>query len=242
MKKLKNFKMKKILALLIFAGVYTTATSQVYVQGGLNLANITKTTGGATSDNNVLTTFNVGIMDRFNITPVLAFETGLLLDGRGAKVNSYLTSDHSQNFFKSKFNPFYLEIPANIVLKVPMGAQTTNGKSLFFNAGPYIAMGIAGNNKVETNVLGVSTTKVNSIKFANDDPLTTDGEDAAYNKLKRFDYGFNVGAGIDLGRVMIKANYGFGLAKINSLQTDNNKDAKDKYRTLSISLGIPLSK
>lgn len=242
MKTMKNLKMKKVFALLLFAGIMSTAKSQVYVQGGVNLANITKTTGGSTNDNNMLTTFNVGIMDRFNITPVLAFETGLLLDGRGSKSNFYANSDHSSNFVKSKFNPLYLEIPANLVLKVPMGTQATNGRNLFFNVGPYAAMGIAGKNKIETNVAGISTTKSTDIKFTNDNPLTSNGEGAAYDKLKKFDFGFNVGAGLDLGMVMLKANYGFGLAKINSLQTDNNKDAKNKYRTLSISLGIPLSR
>lgn len=242
MKTMKIFKMKKLIAIVLFAGIYTTATSQVYLQGGLNLANITKSTGGATSDQNMLTTFNVGILDRFNITPVLAFETGLLLDGRGSKSDFYSTSDHSSNYVKSKFNPLYLQVPLNLVLKVPMGAQTTNGRNLFFNVGPYAAMGIAGKNKVETNIMGNSTTKSSSIKFSNDNPLTSEGEGAAYDKLKRFDFGLNVGAGFDLGRVMIKGNYGFGLTKINSLQTDNNKDAKNKYRTVSISLGIPLSR
>ncbi|MEO6820284.1 MAG: outer membrane beta-barrel protein [Ginsengibacter sp.] len=242
MKTLNKFKMKKLLTLLLFAGIYTTATSQVYVQGGLNLANITKSAGGATDDNNMLTTFNVGLLDRFNITPVLAFETGLLLDGRGSKSSLYASSDHSKNFVVNKFNPLYLEIPANLVLKVPLGAQTTNGRNVFFNFGPYAAVGIAGKNKVETNIEGNSTTRSSSIKFTNDNPLTSDGEGAAYDKLKRFDFGLNVGAGIDLGKLMIKANYGFGLAKINSLQTDNNKDAKNKYRTLSVSLGVPLSR
>lgn len=230
MKTIKIFKMKKLFVLLICAGIYTTATSQVYVQGGVNLANVTKTTGGATNDNGTLTTFNVGILDRFNITPVLAFETGLLLDGRGSKAKFAGITE--------KFNPLYLEVPLNLVLKVPMGAQTTDGRNLFFNFGPYAAMGIAGKNKYESGSINTS----NNIKFTNDNPLTSEGEGAAYDKLKRFDFGLNVGGGFDLGKVMIKANYGFGLTKINSLQTNNTKDAKNKYRTLSLSVGVPLSR
>ena len=238
---MKILKLKTVFTLLLFAGIFSTAKSQVYVQGGINLANVTKSTGGATNDNNMLTTFNVGILNRFNISPVLAFETGLLLDGRGSKADFYATSDHSENFVKSKFNPMYLEVPLNLVLKVPMSGKT-NGSNLFVNAGPYVAMGIAGKNKVETNIMGSSTKKSTSIKFSKDNPLTSEEEGSSYDRLKRFDYGFNLGAGIDIGSVIIKANYGLGLAKINSLQTDNNKDAKNKYRTLSVSLGIPLSR
>lgn len=233
--------MKKLLILALCAGIYTTATSQVYVQGGLNLANVTKNVDGGTSDNNILTTFNVGILDRFNVSSFLAFETGLILDGRGSKSDNYLTSDHSDNYIKSKFNPLYLEIPANLVLKLPLGTGA-NSKNIFAYAGPYAAIGIAGNNKVESKILGVSSSSSSKIKFANDDPLTSEGEGSAYNRLKRFDFGVNIGAGIDIGSVMLKANYGVGLAKINSLQTDNNKDAKNKYRTLSLSVGIPLSR
>lgn len=233
--------MKKLIIMALCVGIGTTAMSQLYVQGGANFANITKSAGGATYKNNTLTTINAGILDRFNITPVLAFETGLTLQGRGSQTNTYFNSDHSQNFKKEKFNPLYLEIPANLVLKVPMGDQTLNGRNIFFNVGPYIAMGIGGKTKTEVDLLGNTSSVSTPIKFSDkDNPFTDENDKPAYDKLKRFDYGFNAGAGIDLGKVILKANYGMGLAKINSLQTDNSKDAKNKYRTLSVSLGIPL--
>jgi hypothetical protein len=40
--------------------------------------------------------------------------------------------------------------------------------------------------------------------------------------------------------VILKANYGFGLAKINSTAGSNTSDDKNKFRTLSFSVGIPL--
>ena len=84
--------------------------------------------------------------------------------------------------------------------------------------------------------------EIEKIEFNNDDPTTSQQEGAAYDKLKRFDYGANFGGGINLGDVILKANYGLGLAKINSTQTNNSENDKDKYRTISISLGIPLGK
>ena len=81
--------MKKLLTIVMLTGIFTNAKSQVYVQGGVNLANITQTKSGQTQNNNMLTTFNAGILGRFNLSTVLDLESGLLLDGRGAKVRTH---------------------------------------------------------------------------------------------------------------------------------------------------------
>ena len=79
-------------------------------------------------------------------------------------------------------------------------------------------------------------------QFANDDPFTSRQEDASYYKLKRFDFGLNAGGGFDLGKLLLKVNYGYGLTKINSTESNNASDDKNKYRTLSFSVGIPIGK
>jgi len=229
--------MKKVLMFAMLSGIFTIAKSQVYVQGGLNLANITQTKSGETQDNNLLTTFNAGILGRFNLSKPIDLESGLLLQGRGAKANTYFGSSTDDNYVKSKFNPLYLEVPLNLVLRIPF----QKNMNVFFNGGPYAAMGIAGKSKTESKILGVTSASSDNIKFSNDDPFTSQQDDAAYNKIKRFDFGLNFGGGLDLGKVLLKLNYGFGLTKINSTQSNNGADDKNKYRTLSISLGIPLS-
>jgi Outer membrane protein beta-barrel domain len=230
--------MKKLLTIAMLTGIFVNARSQVYVQGGVNLANITNTKSGGTQDNNLLTTFNAGILSRFNLSTTVDLESGLLLEGRGAKANSYFTSVTDDNYVKTKFNPLYLEVPLNLVLRVPL-EKTTN---IFFNAGPYAAVGVGGKSKTESKVFGATSSSSNNIKFSNDDPFTSDQDDAAYDKLKRFDFGLNFGGGLDLGKIILKLNYGFGLTKINSTQSDNGADDKNKYRTVSISLGIPLKR
>lgn len=226
--------MKKLILIAIGAGMMSTAGAQIYVQGGWNLANVTKTNSGTTSKNNTLSSFNAGVLGRFNLAGPIGIETGLLLDGRGSKTNTYFTSSNDDNYVKAKFNPLYVELPVNLVLSIPM--QSTS--NIFINAGPYIAMGVAGKSKVDTKTLGITTSSSSDIKFSSTDPTNTEG---AYDELKRFDYGVNVGAGVDLGGFMIKANYGMGLAKISSKETNNSANEKNKYRTLSLSLGIPLS-
>ncbi len=224
--------MKKILAIALFAGMFTTAKSQIYIQGGVNLANITTSASGATQKNKMLTSFNVGFLGRSNATEPIALETGLLLDGRGSK-----TEDGSGSaYYKATFNPLYLELPVNLIVRVPFQKNTTN---FFVYGGPYAAMGIAGKSKIDGQVGGAQVNSSKDIKFTSVDPTA---DDQAYSKLKRFDYGVNIGAGVDLGKILLKANYGLGLAKINSTQTNNGEDAKDKYRTVSISLGIPLGR
>jgi hypothetical protein len=228
--------MKKLLVLAIISTIATTSQAQLfYIQGGANLANITKNSDGDTEDNNMLTTFNVGAMGRFGLSKQVDIETGILFTGRGSKAETYWNG--GTDYVKAKFNPYYLEIPVNLVLSVPM----QNSTSLFFNAGPYVAMGIAGKSKLETKIGAIATESESDIEFSNDDPLTSEEEEAGYNRLKRFDYGINVGAGLDLKSVILKANYGLGLTDINSVKPLNGED-NNKYRTISISVGIPLGR
>lgn len=223
--------MKKLLIIALGTFLFTTAKSQVYVQGGLNLANISNSNSGSVDKGKTLATYNVGILARSSSSGILAVESGLLLGGKGAKVEGGSGSTN----YKATFNPMYLELPVNLVVRMPIGSNM----NIFLNGGPYLAMGIAGKSKFEGQLGAISGSHTEKIKFTSTDPTM---DDQAYSKLKRFDYGLNIGAGVDLNKILLKANYGYGLAKISSMQTDNNENDKNKYRTFSISLGIPLSR
>ncbi|MEJ7625560.1 MAG: porin family protein [Ferruginibacter sp.] len=229
--------MKKVLSVLFICGACYSAQSQkVYLQGGINLANITHSSNGSTEDNNVLTTFNAGLMTRVNTPGVIGFETGVLLTGRGSKAETNFTILGNQGYVKSTFNPLYVEVPLNLIFKIPLDP----GTGIFFNAGPYIAMGVGGKSKVDYYD-GITTSHTErKIEFANDDPFTSQQDDANYNKLKRFDYGINLGGGFKFNKLLLKANYGLGLAKINSTESNNNANDKNKFRTISFSVGFPL--
>lgn len=230
--------MKKVILILAVSLSYFAGSSQVYVQGGINLANITTNANGNTQDNNMLTTFNAGILGRFDLSRSFDIETGILLAGRGSKAQTYITNSTTDNYVKTKFNPLYLEIPLNAVIRVPLQGKT----GLFFNVGPYLGIGVAGKAKSESKILGVVSTSETDIEFNNDDPTQSGQQDAAYNKLKRFDLGLNVGGGFDFGKLLLKANYGYGFSKINSTETNNSSDDNNKYRTVSLSVGIPLGR
>jgi hypothetical protein len=229
--------MKKVLfGLVLTTAAALSTNAQVYVQGGLNLANISKTKDGQTEKNNILPSFNVGIMGRLPITSMFSIESGALLTGKGSKAETYFNGGN--DYIKTKFNPLYIEVPLNAVVKIPLEKES----NVFFHAGPYAAIGIGGKSRQDAKFGPLVSSSTSNIKFSNDDPLTSEQDDAAYDKLKRFDFGLNFGGGVQLGRVMIKANYGLGLTKINSTESNNNADDKNKYRTLSFSVGIPLGK
>lgn len=227
---------KLIVAFCIFIAATQHTQAQIYVQGGLNLANITNTNDGQTEKNNVLATFNVGILGRYSLLSNLFLESGILFTGQGSKAETYFFTNNY--YVKSKFNPYYIQVPLNAVFKIPL----QKGTNIFFNAGPYAAIGIAGKSKQEAKIGPFITSTTDNIKFSNDDPFTSQQDDAAYNKLKRFDFGLNFGGGFDFGPVIVKVNYGLGLTKINSTESSNNENDRNKYRTLSFSLGIPLGK
>ena len=229
---------KAFLSSILAAALFTNVKAQTYIQGGVNLANITKTTSGQTEDNNMLTSFNAGILGRFGLSKVIDLESGVLFTGKGSKAETYFTSSTTDNYVKTKFNPFYVEVPLNVVVRVPL--QKTHG--LFFHAGPYAAIGVAGKSSSESKLLGLTSSSENDIKYSNDNPFTSRQEDASYYKLKRFDFGLNLGGGFDLGKLLLKANYGYGLTKINSTESNNASDDKNKYRTLSFSIGVPIGK
>ncbi|HQW92695.1 MAG TPA: outer membrane beta-barrel protein, partial [Ferruginibacter sp.] len=167
---------------------------------------------------------------------MFSLESGLLLTGKGSKAETYFNGGN--DYVKTKFNPLYLEIPVNAVVKIPLEKES----NVFFHAGPYVAVGIGGKSRQESKFGPLMASSTSNIKFSNDDPFTSQEEDAGYDRLKRFDVGLNFGGGVQFGRIMLKANYGLGLTKINSTESNNNADEKNKYRTLSFSVGIPLGK
>ena len=228
--------MKKVfLTVTLITAITLSTRAQVYVQGGLNLANITKTNDGQTEKNNILPSFNVGILGRLELDPMFDLESGVLLTGHGSKAETYFTNS---DYNKSKFNPLYIQVPLNAVVKIPLD----KGSNIFFNAGPYAAIGIGGKSKTESKIGPLVSTSEKNIQFSNDDPFTSENDDAAYNNLKRFDFGLNFGGGFQFKHLILKANYGLGLAKINSTESNNTSNDKNKYRTLSFSVGIPLGK
>jgi hypothetical protein len=206
--------------------------SSVILRGGANFANISINDNGDVDDNKMLTSFQVGFIGDMKLLPFLYLQPGVIFTGKGSKTESGNTSDAS--YFRATTNPYYIEVPVNLVFKTP-------GPIKFFaGAGPYIAVGVAGKNKAEGKFLGNSFKTEEQIDWSNDDPSTLNFEEGAgYGILKRFDYGLNGTAGIETSHIVFGANYGLGLAKLQS-GSNSSTDNNNKHRVISLTLGIKL--
>ncbi|HEY2722459.1 MAG TPA: porin family protein [Chitinophagaceae bacterium] len=219
-----------ILWLLASSSLYAQ-NSGVILRGGLNLGNVSVTDNGRVDDSKTLASFQVGLIGDVHLASILYLQPGVIFTGKGTKSQS--GTEGSDDWFKATTNPYYIEVPVNLILKSPTGPI-----KFFGGAGPYIAMGVAGKNKVDGAVGGVNFSSENSIKWSKDDPTTLNTEEGAgFGIMRRFDYGLNGIVGIEVKPVVISVNYGLGLAKLqsgtNSSENDNNKN-----RVLSVMVGI----
>jgi Outer membrane protein beta-barrel domain len=231
--------MKRKLILFCVASflILLSASAQrsfIILRGGLNLANITVTEGGRVDDAKTLASFQAGFIGDISLGQFVSLQPGLLVTGKGSKTQSGEPSD--ANYFKATTNPIYIEVPLNLVLK--FGAN--GGPNFFAGAGPYLAVGIAGKNKIEGKFLGTSFSSEDDIVWSDDDPTTLDFEEGAgFGIMKRFDYGLNGTAGIDLKKAVLSVNYGWGLAKLPS-GSNSSDDDNNKHRVLSFTIGFKL--
>jgi len=205
-----------------------------FIRAGVNLANVTITGDGAIDDAKSLTSFQVGSIINVPITPYIAFQPGLIFTGKGTKSQSGSTNDNT--YYRATSNPYYFELPANLVFKTGSSGYTR----FFAGAGPYLGIGIAGKVKSDGKILGSSFNSEKNIEWSNDDPATLNYEEGAgFGIMKRFDYGLNGTAGIETRSAVISLNYGFGLAKLQS-GSKSSADDKNKHRVLSFTVGIRL--
>ncbi len=206
------------------------STSGAILKAGVNFANISINDDGSVDDNKMLTSFHVGMVGDFDVAPFLAVQPGIFFTGKGSKTQRGQSGDAI--YYRATSNPYYIEVPVNLVFKTPPASAR-----FFVGAGPYVAMGVAGKNKVDGNFGLGSYHSEENIRWTNDDPTTSDEEGAGYGRLRRFDYGLNGLIGIEASGFVISANYGLGLAKVRS-GTNSSSDDNNKHRVFSLSVGF----
>ena len=221
-----------LISFLFVSMLSQAQNSSVILRGGLNLANVSISDNGNVDDTKMLASFQVGILGDIHVGSILYFQPGLLFTGKGTKTQS--GTEGSANWYKATTNPYYIELPATLILKSPGDVK------FFGGAGPYIAMGIAGKNKVEGAFFGTGFKSEKSIEWSNDDPTTLNNEEGAgFGIMRRFDYGINGTIGVEGKSAVFSVNYGLGLAKLQS-GTNNSADNNNKHRVLSFTVGFKL--
>jgi Outer membrane protein beta-barrel domain len=231
----KKRNMKTKLSVLLFLSVISFSVQAQIIRAGVNAATISITNDGDVDENKILGSFQVGFIGDFKLTSFLYLQPGVLFTGKGSKTESGKTSEAT--YYRATSNPYYAEIPVNIVFKTP---NQKKGVRFFAGAGPYLGIGVAGRNKVEGKFLGVAFKSEEDIEFSKDDPGTVDYEEGAgFGIMKRFDYGVNLTTGIETKHAVIGLGYGHGLAKLQS-GSNSSADDKNKHRVLSLTVGIRL--
>ena len=222
-------------ALFLSPFLSASAQSSGQLRAGVNLANVSVTDDGHVDDARTLTSFQVGFIGDVPLAGnVLSLQPGLIFTGKGAKTES--GNPDGAFYSKATTNPLYIEVPVNLVAKLPLGG----GSKFFVGGGAYGAIGVAGKTKIENRTPLTTQKYEESIQFSNDDPTTLDYEEGAgFGIMKRFDYGLNGTAGIEGKYVVLGVNYGLGLAKLQS-GSNNGEDNNNKHRVLSITLGFKL--
>ncbi|WP_212000717.1 porin family protein [Chitinophaga sp. HK235] len=228
---------KTIFLSLAAMAISVAAMSQarVGVKGGWNLSNITTTSGGSTEDAKTLSGFNVGVIADLPLVPrILSFQPGVFYTTKGTKseVGDKNHVSLTSPYAKYSQNPSYIEVPLNLIGKLPIG----EGASLFAGVGPYFAFGVAGRNKYEAVTVAGAASGSSDIKWDDDTPFNNGDLNQGRDKWKRFDWGGNVQVGAEISNFLISAQYGIGFAKVYSGQ-DNNADDKNKNRVFSVSVG-----
>jgi hypothetical protein len=201
-------------------------------RAGINLANVSVTDDGRIEEANSLTSFQVGLLGDAKLVGPLFVQSGIIFSGKGSKTQS--GNENTTTYYKATTNPMYIEVPANLLFKLPVSTDS----KFIVGAGPYVGIGVGGKNKVESRIAGISSSSEKKIEFSNDDPTTTNTEEGAgFGIMRRFDYGLNGTAGIEGKSIVLSVNYGLGLAKLQS-GSNSSSDDKNKHRVLSFTVGF----
>jgi hypothetical protein len=229
----KKIALSCLAVLAFFTGIVNAQKSSAIIRGGVNFANVTITDDGDIDDAKTLTSFQVGIIGDLRVAPAFYVQPGIIFTGKGTKTQS--GTEGSANWYRATSNPYYLEVPVNLVFKTPTGPV-----KFFAGAGPYLGIGVGGKNKAEGAILGAQFSSEEDIRWSDDDPSTLNEEEGAgFGIMKRFDYGLNGLLGIEINKAVITANYGLGLAKLQS-GSNSGADNNNKHRVFSVTLGVKL--
>jgi hypothetical protein len=207
-------KLLRILILFVFSCTFAYGQAKELVYGlkaGINYSNmVSKNNNG-----NIETGFKAGLLFGgtvdYLLTKKILLQSGLIISGKGCK--------YIMNTIKVKLN--YLEIPVNVLYKLKI-------KPLYIilNGGPYVGLAAAGKYKAKDKIFGTTENPSNksTINFGT----------GKNDKFRRFDFGFNTGAGVEYNSIYAGLQFGFGLFNVAA---NNDNGAVDKNYVFSISFG-----
>lgn len=171
------------------------------IRAGVNFTNINgKDINDNKLENDMLTSFHVGVNAEIPLAPQFYFQPGLLFTQKGAKNTFPFTNET----VTSTISLSYLELPLNLLFKPLLGTG-----HLLLGFGPYLAMGIGGKYSLDINGNEVNE----DVKFQNS-VGANDPKNVVY--IKPVDAGANLLFGYEFSnKLSLQLNAQLGLTKIN---------------------------
>lgn len=200
-----------LVGLMLFLNSAAVQAQTVTVKGGINLSKFHtshpegyKMKPGA----------HLGAVVDFPIYESISLETGLMLSTKGSNYHQNLAGMGSGT---DKVDLLYLNIPIHARSTFRFG-----GVNFFGTAGPYIGYGLIGRGKSIANTNLGTITATRKIEFGSE------------SRLRRFDFGVGIGAGVELNQILVSINYDYGLVNLSTLGRDSQLT---QNRVLSLSVG-----
>lgn len=213
----------KYLIIVVVLAMPAELFSQSFIlKTGLNLANRHTETDLYPSRYNTKLGFHAGAIGEFPLNDFLLYEIGFLLSAKGHKITSEFTTHGQDIKIDGITDLLYLDIPFNAKLLLDLGDTKLYG--IF---GVYMGIGLSGN----INFTSINITYDFIHEYEEDVQW---GSDDMMNGLRRMDFGWNLGAAVEVSFFQIGFNYGLGFANI---LPNNDDDLKANNRVIGISLG-----
>ena len=223
--------MKK--TILVFAGFILSAAafSQVSlgVQGIGNLSNASiKTEDMLNPSKKASALPGAGLVAQFDLGKNVAIRTGVNYLQHGFKLKGSFDEDFGEDvssvIFNTKTNLNYVQVPVNILYKVPSRLF-----DFYIGGGPYVSYGVSGKIKITSTINYENGDK--EIETEEQKAFTKEGGDEA--GLKRSDIGVGAIAGFKFTNGLF-ANVGYQLNLSNS---SGDSEGKYKNRGLQLTIG-----
>ncbi|WP_114789273.1 porin family protein [Niabella yanshanensis] len=211
-----------VLMLTSFLGIFGSAKAQLGVRAGFNAYNVISRDGNGNElygDPKLNPGFHVGVTYDYLIANNFYVQPAVLFSTKGYRIKNVGETAS----FESYMNPYYIEMPVNILYAPRLG----KGR-LLLGAGPYIAYGIGGrgqnyDKKIEEGVV-VRNDQSANLQFLDD---VADLKEGKWAYGKTWDYGVQILEGYEFNdRLSFQVNAQLGLANIypdNKGVTSTNK-------------------
>ena len=177
--------MKKSILTVLFALCSTIGFAQVSFQVKAGL-NLSSYIGENSDHSKFKPGARIGVGMEYQFTDLISLQPSLFFSQKGAKYSSGYEGTVVDADADVKINQLYLELPINVQFRFNL-ADNTN---LVIETGPYLACGVGGKTKFDG---GASIGGID------------------YN---RFDAGWNIGLGVEFGKILVGLDTQLGFCKV----------------------------